>query len=171
MRCWPSLVTTKETKRSSWRILMMAPPTHPTAILWWLELITVPAKRQLHWPRRKSPRGQRASLWWKFIIIITSGPPRSLWVSPWTKLLPTRISSETLLSNAKPDERPRSSSRRDTRPAGTDSFSRSFSFVCLVQSLNPTPPPGQKKGIICITVLYKALEISLSKIRFYFSLG
>lgn len=41
-------------------------------------------------------------------------PPLSgtLWISPWTKLLSTRMSSETLLSNARPDERQRSSLRR-----------------------------------------------------------
>lgn len=148
MRCWPWPVTTKDTKWSSWRALKTAPQTQPTAMPWWLELITLPAEWQLPWPR-----GQRSSLSWKFIMIITSGPQRTLWVSPWTKLLPTRISSETLLSNAKPDEKPSSSSRRDTRPARTNSFSRSFSLVCLVQSLNPTPPQA-KKTVLFVSQCY-----------------
>ena len=52
----------------------MAPQTVPTATLWWLELTAIPAKWQLPWARRKSPRGQRSSLLWKFITTITSCP-------------------------------------------------------------------------------------------------
>ena len=110
--CWSWPVTTPDAKWSSWRALMTAPQTDPTAMLWWLELIAIPTKWQLPWARRKSPRGQRSSLLWKFIIIITSCPQGTLWISPWTKLLSTRMSSETLLSNARPDERQRSSLRR-----------------------------------------------------------
>uniref|UniRef100_A0A8C0WID2 AP complex mu/sigma subunit domain-containing protein n=1 Tax=Castor canadensis TaxID=51338 RepID=A0A8C0WID2_CASCN len=52
--------------------------------------------------------------------------------SSWTRLLSTRMSSETQLLNAKPDWRPRSSSRRDIRPARTSGSSRSFGFGCIL---------------------------------------
>lgn len=87
--------------------------------------------------RRKSPpRGQRSSLLWKCIIIITSYPQGALWISPWTKLFSAKVPSETPLSNARPDKRPRSSSTRDKRPARINDSSRSCGFrTFLLQSL------------------------------------
>lgn len=67
----------------------------------------------------------------KFLVDIymtTSCPQGTLWIHLWTKLLSTKMSSETLLSSTRPDKRTKSSSRRDTRTARTNGSSRSSGF-------------------------------------------
>lgn len=88
-------------------------------------LTVVPAKWQPPWARGKLPRGQRSSLSWKFVTRISSRPEGTLWISPWTELSATKMSSETLLWHARPDRRPRSSSKRGTRLAKTNGSPRS----------------------------------------------
>ena len=115
-----------DVKWSSWRTLMMAFQTNPTAMLWWLEFIAFPANESCH--RQEENCEQVKDQVFVEIYMTTSCPQGTLWIYFWTKLLLTKMSSETLFSNTRPDKRTRSSSRRDTRPARTNGSSRSWGF-------------------------------------------
>ena len=110
---------------------MMALQNDPTAMLWWLELITIPAKVTASMGKKKITKRSKIK---SFVIVYNYSHLMPTRYSPNIPLDKTVVNKDVFrdpLSNAGLHERQRSSLRRDTTLARTNGSSRSCGFTSV----------------------------------------
>lgn len=154
---WPD--ATLDTKWSSWRTLVIAPQANRTTMLLGLELTTNGQPPLTRW---KLLRGQRSSLSWKFIIIITSCPTRYSVDIPLDKI----IVNKNIFRDPTLNKTPRSHSKSNIRPTRTNGSSRSCSFrFVLFQSFKIQKKKKQPTTITTNLVIFKKTLLICYPIR------